>query len=421
MGRLAIFGGKPYFTNHLQVIWPQIDNEDKKLVLNSLYGSNHSYGENCRLFEEEFASWNKSKFAINTNSGTAALHMCLAATGCGCGDEILVPAYSWSSTATVVLHQNCIPVFVDIDWRTCSIDHKLLNDVITVSTRAIIVAHLHGTPAHMEDIIKFANKYNLFVIEDACQSHGASIKGSKVGNWGHCAAFSFNQNKTISAGDAGMFVTNEKGLYDEARKFWSFGETRLPHLQRDYHSYALGWMYRSNDITAAFGRGQLRKADKYIDWQRTNALILTQLLKDCPSILVPEEPKDSFSTYSSYVIRINPYKALESELEQKRDLVVSALECEGLHGHIAVWQRYILPQMTVFKSKNAYGNGCPWTCVSPILKRIQPQAYPLSQKHCNSSFCLNTILRSKPNKSFINELAECILKVTNNLETLWKN
>lgn len=422
MEKLALLGGKPFFKKNVpSVNWPYINKEDERLVLNSLNGSDHSYGKNCRMFEKEFAEWNGNKFAINTNSGTAALHMCLAATGCGCGDEILVPAYSWSSTATVVLHQNCIPVFVDIDWNTCNIDPKLLTDAITKSTRAIIVAHLHGTPAHMEEIVKFAKKHNLFVIEDACQSHGASIKGIKVGNWGDCAAFSFNQNKTISAGDAGMFVTNEKSIYDEARLFWSFGENNLPHHDRDYHSYALGWMYRSNDLTAAYGRGQLKKADKHIRWQHTNAYLLTQMLKDCPSILLPHESKDSLNTYSSYVIRIDTNEVPDIERGQRRDLVVNALECEGLQGHVAVWQRYILPQMTVFKSKNAYGNGCPWRCSFAKLKEVKSMPFPVSQKHCSSSFCLNTILRSDPDISFIRELADCIYKVANNLGELWKS
>ncbi|WP_300461639.1 DegT/DnrJ/EryC1/StrS family aminotransferase [Desulfobacula sp.] len=418
MSLLATHGGSPVFKVPPKLKWPIVDKADEELVLRSLYGDNHSYGINCECFENEFSEWNKNKYAINTNSGTAALHMCLAATGCGCGDEVLVPAYSWSSTATVVLHHNCIPVFVDIEWNSCGIDPMLLNKAVSNNTRAIIVAHLHGTPAHIEKIQQFARKYNLYLIEDACQSHGAHVHDIRVGNWGHCAAFSFNQNKTICAGDAGMFVTNEKQMYETAKRFWSFGEKRDPTQDRDNHAYALGWMYRSNDLTAAFGRGQLKKADKYIQWQRINAKMLSDYLHECSSITLPFQLPDNFCTFSAYVLRLNK-DIISNDIKRLRDLFVTAIEAEGLEGHIAVWQRYILPEMTVFRAKNAYGKGCPWTC-SHAAELIEQNnhKFPVSQTHCDTSFCLNTILRCPPDQFFIEQIAECFIKVDHHLDEL---
>lgn len=418
MSSLAINGGPHVFKTSPKIVWPKIDKIDEQLVLRSLYGDNHSYGFNCECFEREFAEWNKSKFAINTNSGTAALHMCLAATACGCGDEVLVPAYSWSSTATVVLHHNCIPVFVDIEWNSCGLDPSLLASALTPHTKAIIVAHLHGTPAHIQKIRQFARKHSLYLIEDACQSHGADVHNIRVGNWGHCAAFSFNQNKTVCAGDAGMFVTNDKNMYEDARRFWSFGEERAPNQDRDYHAYALGWMYRSNDLTAAFGRGQLAKANEHIQWQRVNAKLLSDILHECSSLIVPCGPSDCFCTCSAYVLRLNS-DAISGDIKVIRDRFVSALEAEGLLGHIAVWQRYILPEMTVFRAKNAYGKGCPWTC--PHAGKLAEQSvsqFPVSQAHCDSSFCLNTILRCAPDQSFMEQVAECFLKVDRHIDEL---
>ncbi len=418
MNSLAANGGSPVFKTSPAIIWPRIDKDDEKLVLRSLYGDNHSYGLNCEYFEREFAEWNKSKFAINTNSGTAALHMCLAATDCGCGDEVLVPAYSWSSTATVVLHHNCIPVFVDIEWNSCGLDPRLLASAVTLRTKAIIVAHLHGSPAHIRAIRQFARKHNLYLIEDACQSHGTEAHNIRVGNWGHCAAFSFNQNKTVCAGDAGMFVTNDENMYEAARRFWSFGEERAPNQDRDYHAYALGWMYRSNDLTAAFGRGQLAKANEHIQWQRANAKLLSDILHECSSLIVPFEPSDCFCTYSAYVLRLNS-DTISGDIKAVRDRFVSALEAEGLLSHITVWQRYILPEMTVFKAKNAYGKGCPWTCPHADNSAKQRIArFPVSQAHCDSSFCLNTILRCAPDQFFIEQVAECFLKVDRHIDEL---
>jgi hypothetical protein len=152
-------------------------------VLASLEGGNHAFGPNCAAFEQEFAAWNGNRFAVTTNSGTAALHMAVAACGCGAGDEVIVPAYSWSSSATCVLHHNCIPVFVDIDYDTMNIDVSAVESAITERTKAILVGHLHGLPVNMEHVCRIAGKHGLKVIEDACQAHGAEFKGRKVGLW----------------------------------------------------------------------------------------------------------------------------------------------------------------------------------------------------------------------------------------------
>jgi len=214
-----------------------------------------------------------------------------------------------------------------------------------------------------------------------------------------------------------MFVTNDSEIYDLARRFWSFGESRLPNKERDYHAYALGWMYRSNDLTAAFGRSQLRKADQYIRRQRESAFLLSDYLKGSDILLVPNLTSEPFCTYSSYVIRLNKPNIPISDAAF-RDLFVQALEQEGLSGHIAVWQQYILPNMTVFRAKNAYGNGCPWDCNYSDWQ-TSGRDYPISQKHCDNSFCLNTILRLTDDEEFIRDIANCILKVTENSKELW--
>ncbi|MHC4714375.1 MAG: aminotransferase class I/II-fold pyridoxal phosphate-dependent enzyme, partial [Planctomycetota bacterium] len=124
MGRLAILGGEAAIPKDLVKKWPPVGETDREMVLASLAGNNHAFGPNCQAFEKEFAAWNGNSFAINTNSGTAALHMSLAACGLSAGDHVLVPAYSWSSSATCVIHHNCIPVFVDIDFETMNIDGR---------------------------------------------------------------------------------------------------------------------------------------------------------------------------------------------------------------------------------------------------------------------------------------------------------
>ncbi len=198
--KLAIHGGPKAVPDGTVKNWPPIDAIDRERVLASLEGANHAFGENCAAFQAEFAAWNGNKFAVATNSGTAALHMALVACDVGCGDEVIVTAYSWSSSATCILHHNAIPVFVDINFDTINMDESLIERAITRKTKAIIAVHLHGLPMNMEKVMAIARKHKLKVVEDACQAHGATFKGRKVGTWGHCAAFSFNQNKCLSLG-----------------------------------------------------------------------------------------------------------------------------------------------------------------------------------------------------------------------------
>jgi len=415
--KLAIHGGEPAVPPGAIKRWPPVDETDRRMVLASLEGDNHAFGPNCTALEEEFAKWNGNRYAITTNSGTAALHMGVAACGCGAGDEVIVPAYSWSSSATCVLQHNCIPVFVDIDFDTMNIDVGRIGAAITPRTKAIIVVHLHGLPVEMEPVLAIAKRHGLKVIEDACQAHGARYKGRKVGRWGDCAAFSFNQNKCLCSGEGGMFVTDDEEMLRKAQPLWSFGETRPPSESRDYHAYAMGWMYRNNDLTAAFGRAQLTKLDRYLEQQRANALRLTEALQDVPGIILPKVPADCEHNWYNYVIRFD-MEALGHLHDARafRDRLVDALNAEGVQN--SVWQRFILPEMTVFRAKNGYGKGCPWECPHAQPVDYSPDQYPVARRHCDTHTCISTALRS-PNGPEVAELmARGIRKVMENIDHL---
>src|ERR1035437_4202688 len=150
---LAINGGAPAVPPGTVQPWPPIDEIDRRMVLASLEGANHAFGSNCTALEAEFAAWNGNRFAVTTNSGTAALHLGLAACDCGAGDQVIVPAYSWSASATCVLHHNSVPVFVDIDFDTMNLDLVKLEAAITPKTKAILVVHLHGLPVEMDKLM----------------------------------------------------------------------------------------------------------------------------------------------------------------------------------------------------------------------------------------------------------------------------
>jgi len=415
--KLAIFGGKPVIPNNTFYPWPPITEVDEQYVLASLRGANHAFGPNCVAFEQEFAAWNGNTFAITTNSGTAALHMCVAACNCSEGDEVIVTAYSWSSSATCILHHNCIPVFVDIDWETMNIDIDKIEAAISPKTKAIIVVHLHGLAVNMAKVLDLAHKHGIKVIEDACQAHGAKFNGKKVGTLGDCAAFSFNQNKNLCSGEGGMFVTDDEGIAATARMLWSFGETRSPVEARDYHAYALGWMYRNNDLTAAFGRAQLTRLDTYLAWQAHNAQGLTRNLHGLTNVILPTVPEGHEHSWYNYVLRFD-MDALGHSADASlfRHKIVRALKAEGLE--TAVWQSFILPKMTVFQAKNAYGYGTPWSSPHARAVDYSVEQYPVAQKHSDTHACL-VFSQRYPNPTGTVELvAAAIWKVMDDIEQL---
>ena len=415
MSKLAIQGGKPAVPEGAIKDWPPISDLDRQYVLASLDQTNHAYGPNCLAFEQEFAAWNGNRFAVTTNSGTAALHMGVAACGCGAGDEVIVTAYSWSSSATCILHANAIPVFVDIDFDTINMDVGKIEAAITPRTKAIVVVHLHGLAVDMDAILAIARKHNLKVIEDACQAHGAVYKGRKVGTFGDCGAFSFNQNKCLCSGEGGMFVTNDEQILEKARMIWSFGETRTPAESRDYHAYALGWMYRNNDLTAAFGRAQLARLTDYIAAQRENAAALSEFLRGTRGLILPTEPGGHEHTFYNFTIRIDTEAiGWRGHPARLRDAMMDAMKAEGTQVH--VWQHFILPAMTVFAAKNAFGKGSPWCLGEPV--DYDAAKFPVAQKHTDSHVGMTTPLRSPNTPATARLVGEGIRKVFENVARL---
>ncbi len=420
MEQLAVYGGTPVIAPGELKVWPPVDKSDEEMVLDALYAPVETFGKHNMAFGEEFAAWNGNKHAIFTNSGTAALHMCVVGCGIGAGDHVLVTAYSWSSSATCILHHDAIPIFVDIDWDTFLIDPKKIEAAITPRTKAIIVVQLHGLCADMDAIMDIAKRHNLYVIEDACQAHGAMYKGKKAGNLGHCGAFSLNQNKCLSSGEGGIFVTNDDQINENAAKLWSFGETAKPNQRRDYHAYALGWMYRNNEITAAFARSQFRKFPQYFEILRANALHLMERLRGVKNLLLPVEPEGCVHNFYNFNLRLDfDSMGISDPVEQVRfrDAFAHAVVSEGVVG--GVWQRFILPEMTVFQAKNAYGMGYPWS-IPGADEGVDytPENFPVALKYSRCHMSIVQALRAPNGLDMAEKAAQGILKVCNNLDKI---
>ena len=414
---LAVLGGTPTLAKGAIKKWPPVDDTDREMVLASLNGEVHTMGPNSIAFQDEFAAWNGNRHAVFTNSGTAALHMALVACGVGAGDRVLVPAYSWSSSATCIIHHNAIPVFVDIDYDTMNIDVEQIERAITPRTKAIVAVHLHGLAVDMDRVLAVAERHGLAVVEDACQAHGALFRGRKVGTFGHCAAFSFNQNKCLCAGDGGMLVTDDDQRHRLACQVWNFGETRTPQEDRDYHAYAVGWMYRGNDLTGAFGRAQLRKLDGYLQQQQENAASLTEAIDGVKGLILPREPEGHTHTWYNYTSRIDMDAiGWTGDPARMRDAVMKAIVAEG--APVSVWQRFILPAMTVFQAKNAYGRGCPWAEHDAMDVDYDPAHFPVARHHADTHFGMTTPLRSPNTADVARAVGEAMRKVFDHIDRI---
>ena len=362
--KLAVKGGPKTVPDGLIVeTWPIITQDDEKAVLRALHSGKLSGvdGPETVALQKEWADYVGVKYCLATNSGTAALHMAVAAAGVGPGDEVITTALSWTSTATCILHHNGIPIFVDIDPDIYLIDSRKIEEKITEKTKAIIPVHLYGQPADMDEIMAIAEKHNLIVIEDACQAHGAEYKGRRAGSIGHMAAFSTQNSKHVACGEGGLFVTNDEKFYLEAARVRQFGENLMESgAPREYNAYGMGWMYRTQEIPAAICRSQLKRLDENIRLQRINTSYLTEHLSKIEGVKTPYIKPDRTCVWWDYKIRFVPSElGFDVDPGDFAQRVVAALKAEGVF--TTRWE-FVIPMMTLFQGKEGYGKGCPWNC-----------------------------------------------------------
>ena len=400
---LAIRGGTPVVPKDLHRRWPVINEEDKAAVLAVLDTGIVSgpYAPQVKALEEEWARYCEVRYALTTNSGTAALHTAVAAGRIGTGDQVITTAFTFLATALAVLQNNAVPVFVDIDPRTYNIDPAKIAERITSRTKAIIPVHIHGLPADMDPILAIARKHGLLVIEDAAQAHGSAYKGRKVGGIGDMGIFSFQSSKNLPAGEGGILVTNREDLKDRANMVRMFGEdiresdkkaydpARPLDGAREYNSLTMGWMYRTNELTAALCRSQLLRLDQSLTNARGNAVYLTEHLGKIPGISPPFVPPGCTSSFYQYRLRLNP-RAAGSDLSPRafRNKVLAALKAEGVE--VSLWQTVPVPGQTLFQERTGYGLSCPWKCPLGEEVKYDLAEYPETLKLLEDSMVVGS-------------------------------
>ena len=440
---LALLGGTPIRTSPFTVE-PMIDGEEERFVVEAIRGGHFSRyvgsdapdienilrmtsadalavndewhflgGPNVRAFAAEFAAKMDVDYAITVNSATSGISVALAALGIGPGDEVIVPALSFTATASAVLMFNSLPVFVDVDPETFCIDPKKIEEAITARTKAILPVHLTGNIANMDVISEMAEYHGLKVVEDAAQAIGAHWGDSKVGTIGDAGVFSFQQSKNIMTGEGGMIVTSDAEVARRARLITNHGEV----VFQDHHTpedlvNMVGFNFRLPELCA-----QLSKLDRANEWRTRNADILRSSLNNIPGITMPPSQRKNNGPARDIphmFVALHDAKAMGLS----RDLFVTALAAEGVPvGTGYVRTLYAAP---LFTKRIAYGqNGCPWHC-----NNMEPsQQYklgmcPSAERLLEEQFLWFYHIAYSSTESDMSDVVEAVRKVVDNRDAL---
>lgn len=292
----------------IKIALPNLDEKEEKAVIEVLHSGMLAQGEKVALFENNFAKFIGTGYAIATSNGTTALHLALLALGIEPGDEVLTTPFTFIASSNSILYTGAKPVFVDINPETFNIDPNLIEKKITSKTRAILPVHLYGLPADMDKILRIAKKYNLCVVEDAAQSHGAKIGNNLTGSFGDISAFSFYSTKNMTTGEGGMITTNSKTLAKKIKILRNHG------MDKRYHHQTLGFNFRMTNIQAAIGIHQLEKLNQFNTKRMENANILDEGLSAIKNIQTPFIPSGFTHVFHQYTILVKAGTKKRNEL-----------------------------------------------------------------------------------------------------------
>lgn len=286
-------------------------------------------GENVNKFEEELAEYVGAKHAAALSAGTAAIHMALKATGVEKGDIVFCQSLTFSASANPIIYQGATPVFIDSEPNTWDMSPEALEKAFEKypNSKAVIVVHLYGTPAKLDEIVEICKKHNTTLIEDAAESLGATYKGKETGTFGKYGVFSFNGNKIITTSGGGMLVSDDDERIQKVR-FWA---TQARDKARHYQHTEIGYNYRMSNVLAGIGRGQLKVLDKRIAKKTEIYNAYKEAFKDISDIEIKPIPKDTVPNHWLSVI------TLKENSKVKPLDIMEALEKENIESR-PVWK-----------------------------------------------------------------------------------
>jgi dTDP-4-amino-4,6-dideoxygalactose transaminase len=305
----------------ISIAQPLIGSEEKEAALRVLESGQLARGLMINAFEEHFAEYVGARFGVAVMSGTSALHLALLAHGIGPGDEVITPAFSFVASANCALYVGARPTFADLEPDYFTLDPNVIEDLITDRTRAIMPVHLYGQMCDMDAIVQVAEAYDLIIIQDACQAHGAELNSRPVGAYG-TACYSFYATKNMTTGEGGMLVTNDPEVAERARIWREHGS------RQRYLHHQLGFNLAMTEMQAAIGVCQLEKLDQLNIRRQENAAQLDEMLAPLGGVSLPKVRPGAKHVFHQYTIRVG-----------QRDRVAAMLRDQG----IAVGVYYPIP------------------------------------------------------------------------------
>jgi len=286
-----------------------------------------SSGKYVQEFENAFAAYCGAKYAVSVCNGTVALHLMLVAAGISKGDEVIIPNFTMISTAFAVCYTGAMPVFVDAEPKTWNIDVSKIEEKITAKTKAIMAVHIFGNPCDMDSIHQIAKKYNLLVLDDSAEAHGAEYKGVKTGKLADITAFSFFANKNLTTGEGGMVLTDNEDFYNKLKYFKN---VCFPlNAPRIYEHNDIGFNYRMSNLHAAIGLAQVEKADFYRECRIRNAKLYREKLSKIKGVEFQQDTPNSLNVHWMNAILVPNRDEIIARL--KENGVETRLLFTGMH------------------------------------------------------------------------------------------
>ncbi len=413
--RLAMLGGpKAVQTPPGDLFtWPIVTREDEEAVLDVLRRGAMSGTDVTRQFEQEYAAWQGSKYALGHSSGTAALHAAMFGCRVGVGDEIICPSITYWASCLPAFSLGATVVFAEIDPQTLCLDPSDLEHRITERTKAIVVVHYLGHPADMDPILEIARRHGVKVIEDVSHAHGALYKGRKVGTLGDVAAASLMTGKSLAIGEAGMLTTDDREIYERALAFGHYerygpnADLQTAYLRESAGLPLGGYKYRMHQMSAAVGRVQLRHYDARMAEIQRAMNYFWDRLEGVPGIRAHRPPKGSGTTMGGWYAARGLYVPEElGGLSVTR--FAQAVRAEGAPCNPGV--NAALHLHPLFNTVDVYGHGRPTRLANAARDvRQPPGSLPVSEGIGARTFSIPWFKRYRPEQ--IDEYVEAFRKV----------
>lgn len=414
--KLAINGGKPIIsdTSKKQYIWPLISKKTEKAVIKQLYTSISIYNKSgiIKEFEDKFADYHKMNYGLLNSSGTMSLYNVYKSLELKINDEVIVPDYTFFATATPLFHLGAIPILCDCE-ENGNIDPLKIEKLITSKTKCIVITHMWGIPCKMDAIIKIAEKYKLYLVEDCSHAHGAEYKGQKVGTFGTMSIWSLQGQKILTGGEGGIILTNNKNLYDRSQLVGHYNKRCKEEVDKNNSLYSIsttgfGLKLRAHPLAVAIANEQMDNLDSYLYFKRLYANKIINSLLKYDFLKMPN------------IIDVNPswYAFVFQYTGKNIDLFFKALQAEGLTEVDRPNSTAPLHTLELFKEYRKIFSDVYNSCNNDNVIEKYIDSFPNAEVFYNRAIKI-PVWATKKDEAIVNLYIKAITKVCDNIQEIY--